>query len=66
MRRIVKSWKQKVLILPFIIDETKVTDLPWHIQNRNVAEIAADHSGVETIVKAVRHGLEQFGKSANK
>jgi hypothetical protein len=51
--------EKKVLILPFIIDETKVTDLPWHVQNRNVAAITADHSGVEAIVNAVRHGLEQ-------
>jgi hypothetical protein len=51
--------EKKVLILPFIVDQTKVTDLPWHIQNRNVAAIAPDHSGVEAIVDAVRHSLEQ-------
>ena len=51
--------EKKVLVMPFIIDQTKVTDLPWYIQNRNVATITPDHSGVEAIFDAVRRSLEQ-------
>jgi TIR domain len=51
--------EKKVLILPFIIDETKVFDLPWHIHSRNVATITPDRAGVDHILDAVRRSLEQ-------
>lgn len=51
--------EKKALILPFIIDQTKVTDLPWHIQTRNVATITPDATGVQDILESVRHSLGQ-------
>ena len=51
--------EKKALILPFIIDQTKVTDLPWHIQTRNVATIAPDATGVRDVLESVHHALNQ-------
>ncbi len=51
--------EKKALILPFIIDQTKVADLPWHIQTRNVATITPNDKGVRHILDSVRHSLDQ-------
>jgi hypothetical protein len=51
--------EKKALILPFIIDQTKVADLPWHIRTRNVATIPPDAEGVRHILESVRHSLDQ-------
>ena len=51
--------EKRVLILPFIIDETKIIDLPWHLHNRNIVTIRPDNSGLKIVVESVRHSLEQ-------
>ena len=50
--------EKRALILPFVIDNTKVTDLPWHIQIRNVATITPNLAGIDKILASVRHSLE--------
>lgn len=51
--------EKRALILPFIIDQTRVTDLPWHIQTRNVATITPDATGVRDVLDSVHHSLSQ-------
>lgn len=51
--------EKKALILPFIVDRTKVTELPWHIQIRNIATISPDAKGLKDILESVHHSLNQ-------
>ena len=32
----------RVLIVPIVIDETPITDLPWHLQGRRVLRVTPD------------------------
>jgi len=51
--------ERRLLVLPFIIDDTPTDALPWFLSSRNVSHGAADASGVEHIVNAVHQALER-------
>jgi len=51
--------EKRALILPFIIDNTHIRDIPWFLQHRNATRVSPDPSGVETIVKHVHHVLDR-------
>lgn len=46
--------QRRVLILPFIIDSTPSTQLPWYLHASLAQRITADQQGVATIVNSVR------------
>ena len=50
-------YKTETLILPFIIDQTEIADLPWQIATRNCRRVAPDPAGAEAISDAVKEVL---------
>jgi len=51
--------ERRVLVQPFIIDDTPTTALPWFLTHRGVSRIAADASGASDVANAVRQALER-------
>jgi hypothetical protein len=49
--------RTETLILPFIIDETAIADLPWQISSRHARRIDPDAAGAAAVAKAVREVL---------
>jgi hypothetical protein len=56
--------EKRVIVLPFIIDKTSRTELPWFLRHRNVPRITADETGVEEIVRTVKQTIERRSRSA--
>jgi hypothetical protein len=51
--------ERRVMIQPFIIDDTAIDDLPWFLQDRNISRIHADQEGAESAAKQVLQALER-------
>jgi HEAT repeat protein len=51
--------EKRVMVLPFIIDNTSRDHLPWFLVHRNVPRITRDQAGADEIVKAVKHTIER-------
>ncbi len=45
--------EKKILIVPIVIDDTPITDLPWHLQGRSVAHVSADAKGADSAAESV-------------
>jgi hypothetical protein len=54
-RRQIKE--KRVLIMPFIIDETPVDSLPWFLTTLNVQTVRPDEVGATVVASAVRRAL---------
>ncbi len=46
--------RKEALILPFIVDDTAIADLPWHIASRNARRITADPAGAASVADSVK------------
>jgi len=46
--------QRRVLILPFIIDSTPSSELPWYLHPVLAVRVNSDHQGVRTILNSVR------------
>lgn len=51
--------ERRVLVLPFIIDDTPIDALDWFLSHRNVSCVAANPRGAEHIVNTVRQALQR-------
>jgi hypothetical protein len=49
--------RKEALVLPFIVDETLVEELPWYLTNVNVRHISPDAAGAEVLASAVQEVL---------
>ncbi len=50
--------EKKILILPFIIDNTSRRSLPWFLQIRHVPRIQHDRSGIDTVLDTLKKALQ--------
>ena len=51
--------RKEALVLPFIIDQTSIEELPWYLTGLNAAHIKPDDGGAETLASAVREVLRR-------
>jgi hypothetical protein len=51
--------KKEALILPFIVDDTAIADLPWHIASRNARRITPDLAGAANVADSVKEVLNR-------
>jgi hypothetical protein len=56
--------EKRAMVLPFIIDGTSRTRLPWFLRHRNVPRITPDEAGAEQIVRTVKRTIERRSKNA--
>ena len=59
--------EQQILILPFIIDSTLSSELPWYLQHLRADKVSADESGIAAIVEAVEAKVSRrFSRTSRK
>ena len=51
--------ERRVLVQPFIIDDSPISALPWFLSHRNVARVIADANGAIYIANAVQQALQR-------
>ena len=51
--------EKRVLVMPFIIDETEVDALPWFLRSLNVRQVSADAAGAADVAAAVQRALDR-------
>lgn len=51
--------ERRALILPYIIDDTPVNDIPWFLSHRDAIRVSTDATGVEQTVQGVQRALER-------
>ena len=51
--------RKEALILPFIVDDTAIADLPWHISSRNARRITPDPAGAASVADSVKEVLNR-------
>ena len=54
--------EKRVMVLPFLIDNTPRKRLPWFLGHRNVPRITANEAGAEKITWAVKQTIERRSK----
>jgi hypothetical protein len=56
--------EKKILIVPIVVDDTQITDLPWYLRGRNISRVTPSAIGAESAAESVRQVLkERFGRS---
>jgi TIR domain-containing protein len=58
--------ERKALILPFIIDDTRITDLPWFLREKHCLHITADRDGAARAVEEILKALKRRSGAADK
>lgn len=58
--------RKQALVMPFIIDETRISDLPWYLANTHARRIACDGQGAENLASAVRDLVARRSYSTNR
>ena len=51
--------RKQALVLPFIIDESMIDDLPWYIRNAHNRRISRDASGADSLAAALREAIDK-------
>jgi hypothetical protein len=51
--------EKRVLVMPFIIDDTPLVELPWFLAHKSVLRTTKDAAGAADITSAIRRALER-------
>lgn len=55
--------RKEALVLPFIIDQTSVEEIPWHLRPVHVRYVSPDAAGAEALASAVQDVLNRRSSS---